>query len=42
MLCQLNEEKIDIYKLDYQNYMNSQIILADVKLANSEKQVRDG
>ena len=24
------------------NYMNSQIILADVKLTNSEKQVRDG
>ena len=24
------------------NYMNSQIILADVKLTNSERQVRDG
>ena len=24
------------------NYMNSQIFLADVKLTNSEKQVRDG
>ena len=24
------------------NYMNSQIILADVKLTNSERQLRDG
>ena len=40
--CQLNEELSNIQKLDYQNYMNSQIILADVKLTNSEKQVRDG
>ena len=24
------------------NYMNSQIFLADVKLTNSERQVRDG
>ena len=28
--CQLNEELINIQKLNYQNYMNSQIILADV------------
>ena len=40
--CQLNEELIDIQKLSYQNYMNSQIILAAVKWTNSEKQVRDG
>ena len=29
--CQLNEELIDIQNLNYQNYMNSQIILAAVK-----------
>ena len=40
--CQLNEELIDIQNLNYQNYMNSQIILAAVKWTNSEKQVRDG
>ena len=40
--CRLNKEIINFQKLDYQNYMNSQIILADVKLTNSEKQVRDG
>ena len=39
--CQLNEELIDIQKLNYQNYMNSQIILAAVKLTTSEKQVSD-
>ena len=39
---QLNEELINIQKLNYQNYMNSQIILANVKLTKSEKQVRDG
>ena len=40
--CQLNEELVDIQKFSYQNYMNSQIILAAVKWTNSEKQVRDG
>ena len=40
--CQLNREVINFQKLDYQNYINSQIILADVKFTNSEKQVRDG
>ena len=38
---QLNEKPIDIQKLNYQNYMNSQIILAAVKLTNLEKQVSD-
>ena len=38
----LNEELIDIQNLNYQNYMNSQIILAAVKWTNSKKQVRDG
>ena len=40
--CQLNEELIDIQNLSYQNYVNSEIILAAVKWTNSEKQVRDG
>ena len=38
---QLNEKPIDIQKLNYQNYVNPQIILAAVKLTNSEKQVSD-
>ena len=36
------QELINIQKHDYKSYVNSQIILADVKLTNSEKQVRDG
>ena len=40
--CQLNEELIDIQNLNYQNYVNSQIILPAEKLTNSERQVRDG
>ena len=42
MRRQLNEELINIKKLNYQNYMNSYIILANMKLPKSEKQVRDG
>ena len=40
--CQLNEELINIQKHNYKSYVNSKIILADVKLTNSEKQIRDG
>ena len=40
--CQLNEELIDIQNLNYQNYVNSQIILPAKKLTNSERQARDG
>ena len=40
--CQLNKEIINIKKHNYKSYVNSKIILADVKLANSEKQIRDG
>ena len=40
--CQLNEELINIKKHNYKSYVNSKIILADVKLTNSEKQIRDG
>ena len=40
--CQLNEELIDIQNLNYQNHVNSQIILSAEKLTNSERQVRDG
>ena len=36
------QELINIKKHNYKSYVNSQIILADVKLTNSEKQVRDG
>ena len=36
------QELINIQKHNYESYVNSQIILADVKLTNSEKQVRDG
>ena len=36
------QELINIQKHSYKSYVNSQIILADVKLTNSEKQVRDG
>ena len=37
-----NEELIDIQNLNYQNYVNSQIILPAKKLTNSERQARDG
>ena len=40
--CQLNEELIDIQNLNYQNYVNSQIILSAKKFTNSERQARDG
>ena len=40
--CQLNEELFYIQNLNYQNYVNSQIILPAEKLTNSERQVRDG
>ena len=40
--CQLNEELIDIQNLNYQNYVNSQIILPAKKLNNSGRQARDG
>ena len=40
--CKLNEELIDIQNLNYQNYVNSQIILPAKKLDNSERQARDG
>ena len=40
--CQLNEELIDIQNLNYQNYVNSQIILPAKKFTNSERQARDG
>ena len=40
--CQLNGELIDIQNLNYQNYVNSEIILPAEKLTNSERQVRDG
>ena len=40
--CQLNEELIAIQNLNYQNYVNSQIILPAEKLTYSERQVRDG
>ena len=35
------QELINIQKHNYKSYVNSQIILADVKLTNSEKQVRE-
>ena len=36
------QELINIQKHNYKSYVNSQIILVDMKLTNSEKQVRDG
>ena len=36
------QELINIKKHNHKSYVNSQIILADVRLTNSEKQVKDG
>ena len=36
------QELINIQKHNHKSYVNSQIILADVRLTNSEKQVKDG
>ena len=38
----LQRSPLNIQKHNYKSYVNSKIILADVKLTNSEKQIRDG